>query len=774
MMNMSRPRRSRLDASAAGALLLATAAWLAPASAAGDAAGQRAEEEPGFEALFNGENLDGWQLRRVQRKGFVVEDGLLVCPEGSGGYLFTTQQYADFVFRFAFRMKEGANSGVAIRSPLLDRKPAYEGIEIQILDNPRFLGKLRPTQYHGSIYDVVPAKLGALKPVGQWNEQEIVCRGRRITVKVNGKVVVDADLGKIDDRAVLEKHPGLKRPRGHLGLLGHGDRVEFRDLRIKQLGEPEANAHDRPAARSAARRPNVLWLIAENIGPDFGCYGTPLVDTPRVDRLAAQGLRYTKAFSSAPICAPSRSAFMTGMVATSIDAQHMRSHRHDHFHLPEGVRPLPHRLIDAGYYTANVRTLEGKPVGTCKIDLNFEVRGPVLRRTAADRRRRREAEQAPEGGTVDTRVRDVENEIRLFHTDEWADLKRHQPFFAQVNFPIAERPGRERGPGSGWVGSRRAPAFGTQTHPEVVDPDRVTLPPYYPGHPFARRDWAGYLDCICGLDRRVGEILDRLEADGLADDTIVVFFADHGRIEIRGIGWCYDRGNHVPLVVRWPKNFAPPPQYTPGRVSDRLVSLLDLTATTLAFAGLEKPAGMQSRVFLGPKADPPRRYAFTHRDRHDEVVQRIRSVRTDRYRYIRNFIPERPFLFLHAHKEAMYPVVPLLRALHRQGKLNPVQEALLAPRMPDEELYDLEADPYEIDNLAESDDPEHRRVLGHLRGVLEGWIEETGDRGRQLEPPELVQKWIEVMYGRWGGPPEELEEPYIYGEPYWPLPGTDR
>ena len=522
------------------------------------------------------------------------------------------------------------------------------------------------------------------------------------------------------------------------------------------------------------RRPNILWLIVDNIGPDLGCYGTPLVRTPHLNRLAAEGLRYTGAFSTVPICAPSRSAFMTGMYATTIDAQHMRSHRHDHFHLPEGVRPIMHRLIEGGYYTANIRTLGDKTVGTCKIDLNFELEGPVLRRTAADKRRRLEAQGAPEGGTVDSRVQDIENEIRLFHTDRWSDLKEHQPFFAQVNFPIAERPGRERGPGSGWVGSKHAPAFGTQVHPAVVDPDRVTLPPYYPDHPVARQDWAGYLDCICGLDQRVGEILNRLEADRLADDTIVVFFADQGRIEIRGIGWCYDRGNHVPLIIRWPKNFPLPPRYAPGAVNEQLVSLLDLAATTLAFAELKKPAGMQSRVFLGPDADPPRRYVFTHRDRHDEVVQRIRSVRTDRYRYIRNFIPDRPFLFFHAHKEAMYPVIPLLRELHKEGKLTPVQETLLAPRMPDEELYDLENDPYEINNLAGSADPEHRRQLQRLRGVLDGWIEETDDQGRRLEPPELVQQWIEVMYGRWGGPPKELEPPYVYEEPYWPLPGRTR
>ena len=761
-------------ASAAGAVLLATALFLPLTSSARAATCPKGEDESGFVPLFNGTDLDGWQLRRAERKGFVVEDGLLVCPEGSGGYLFTATEYGDFVLRFEFRIEEGANSGVAIRSPLVDKKPAYEGIEIQILDNPRFAGKLRPTQYHGSIYDVVPAKLGALKPIGQWNEQEIVCKGRQITVKVNGQTVVDANLDDVKDPAVLQKHPGLGRTRGHVGFLGHGDRVEFRRVRIKELGESQEEADDAPTARPQARRPNVLWLIAENIGPDLGCYGTALVRTPRLDRLAAQGMRYTSAFSTAPICAPSRSAFMTGMVATAIDAQHMRSHRHDHFRLSEGVRPITHRLIEAGYYTANIRALGQKTVGTCKVDLNFEVEGPVLRRTEADERRRQQAEKAPEGGTVDSRVQDIDNEIRLFHTDDWADLKGHQPFFAQVNFPIAERPGRERGPGSGWVGSRRAPAFGTQVHPAVIDPDRVTLPPYYPDHPVARRDWAGYLDCICGLDQRVGEILDRLDADGLTDDTIVVFFADHGRIEIRGIGWCYDRGNHVPLIIRWPKHFAPPPQYARGTVNVQLVSLLDLTATTLAFAGLKKPAGIESRVFLGADADPPRRYAFTHRDRHDEVVQRIRSVRTDRYRYIRNFIPERPFLFFHAHKEAMYPVIPLLRELDKQGKLNAVQQALLAPRMPDEELHDLKNDPYEINNLVGSTDPEHRRVLEQLRGVLNGWIEQTGDRGRRPEPPELVQQWIKVMYDRWGGPPEELEPPYVYEQPYWPLPGRTR
>lgn len=223
-------RRSLLIWAAVGTMLLPAAA--AEPTVSTDAV---PAHETGFVSLFNGKNLDGWQLRRAERQGYVVEDGLLVCPKDSGGYLFTEKKYSDFVLRFEFRMTEGANSGVAIRTPLLDKKPAYDGIEIQILDNPRYEGKLRPTQYHGSVYDVAAAKLGALKPVGQWNEQEIVCQGRRITVTVNGKALVDVNLDDIKDPTVLEKHPGLQRDSGHIGLLGHGSRVEFRNLRVKEL-----------------------------------------------------------------------------------------------------------------------------------------------------------------------------------------------------------------------------------------------------------------------------------------------------------------------------------------------------------------------------------------------------------------------------------------------------------------------------------------------------------------------------------------------------------
>ena len=263
-----------------------------------------------------------------------------------------------------------------------------------------------------------------------------------------------------------------------------------------------------------------------------------------------------------------------------------------------------------------------------------------------------------------------------------------------------------------------------------------------------RKNWAGYLDSVCGTDTRAGEILARLEADGLADNTVVIFFADNGRLEHRGLGWCYDSGDRVPLIVRWPKNFPAPPQYKAGMVNRQLISLLDLTATTLAIAGVPKPAGMQSEIFLGAQADPPRRFAFSARDLHDEAVQHIRSVRTERYRYIRNFMPERPFMAMHRYKEASFPVVPLLRQLHGEGKLNAVQSVLMAPRLPDEELYDIANDPFEIHNLAASTDAERQRVRGELRAALDHWINETNDQGRIPEPPAVIEYWDKAMQER--------------------------
>jgi hypothetical protein len=201
------------------------------------AAGLSAQKvENGFTPLFNGKNLDGWTLVGKHGPGYVVENGEIVCPADGGGNLFTSAEYSNFVLRFEFRLHEGSNNGIGIRAPL-EGDAAYVGMEIQILDHdaPEYAGKLKPAQKHGSIYDVVPAKTGFLKPTGEWNSEEIEANGRRIKVTLNGHVIVDANLDDVKDPEVLKRHPGLQRTTGHIGLLGHNSPVEFRNLRVKTL-----------------------------------------------------------------------------------------------------------------------------------------------------------------------------------------------------------------------------------------------------------------------------------------------------------------------------------------------------------------------------------------------------------------------------------------------------------------------------------------------------------------------------------------------------------
>jgi arylsulfatase A-like enzyme len=437
---------------------------------------------------------------------------------------------------------------------------------------------------------------------------------------------------------------------------------------------------------TAADRPNILWLIAEDFSLDLGCYGTKEVSTPNLDRLAEQGVRYTRFFTTAPVCSASRSAFMTGMFQTTIGAHNHRSHRDDGYHLPEGVRVITDWMRDAGYFTANLRQLPEHFgfSGTGKTDWNFTYDG------------------------------------QPFDSDSWDDLKGHQPFLAQINFQETHR------------------AFHAAQH---ADPAKVVIPPYYPDHPVTREDWAKYLDAATELDRKIGLILKQLDSDGLADGTIVVFTADHGQAHVRGKQFCYDSGLRVPCIIRWPKNFAPPSQIRPGTVDDRLLMSLDLAPTFLDIAAgkmpAKKPEKMQGEIFLGERAAPPRKYVFGARDRCDETVFRFRTVRTDRYRYIHNFTPERPFLQKNDYKERSYPVWNLLKELGAQGKLTPLQQFLTAPTMPPEELYDEIADPYETVNLATS--PEHQKVLVELRTAVDRWIEDSNDQGKQLEPLEIAR-----------------------------------
>ena len=281
------------------------------------------------------------------------------------------------------------------------------------------------------------------------------------------------------------------------------------------------------AADTPKKKPNILWLIAEDFGQHLGCFGTKEVWTPNLDRLASEGVLYTR-FYDGMVCSVSRSSFMTGMYATTIGAQNHRTKIKRP--LPDGVRPLTGWLRDAGYYTANL--VEMPPScgfkGTGKTDWNF---------TTSD---------------------------KPFDSSKWDDLKARQPFYAQVNFYETHRIYRA---------------------PMKADPAKVEIPPYYPNHEVTRKDWAEYLDSATELDLKIGKILEALKADGLADDTIIVFFGDNGQSHVRGKQFCYEEGFLVPLIIRWPRNFPAPAHFKPGTRDSRLLDGIDLALTMSDIAG---------------------------------------------------------------------------------------------------------------------------------------------------------------------------------------------
>lgn len=425
-------------------------------------------------------------------------------------------------------------------------------------------------------------------------------------------------------------------------------------------------------------RPNILWIISEDTSPDLGCYGNNVVRTSNFDRLASEGALFSNAFTTSPVCSPSRSAFMTGMYQGSIGAHQHRSHREDGYTLPEPARVVSEYFRAAGYFTSNGRGTADSGPG--KQDFNF-------------------------------------NTNNSFNGTDWSQRAPGQPFFAIHNIFLTHRK---------FVRDPENP----------IDPGDVDIPPYYPDHPLTRRDWADYLESIQVLDREVGEVLQRLEEDGLAENTIVLYFGDHGRCHVRGKQWLYEGGIHVPLIVRWPGVIEP------GTRIDHLVSTIDLAPTCMALADIEIPDHLHGNVFLGENAEK-REHIIAARDRCDETVERIRCVRTERYKYIRNLMPERPYTQFNAYKLQQYPVLPLMHVLHERGELTEAQAAFMAEMKPSEELYDLVEDPHETKNLVQSQ--EHRTTLFELREVLDSWVERYGDQGLTHENPSIIEYWRKTM-----------------------------
>ena len=432
-----------------------------------------------------------------------------------------------------------------------------------------------------------------------------------------------------------------------------------------------------PQPEASAPRPNVLWIVADDLGPDLGGYGDSLVYTPHLDQLAQEGARYTHLYTVTAVCSPSRSALITGMYPVSINAHQHRTQYKDS--LPGPVRPITEYFRQAGYFVSNGSADDWSAFG--KTDYNF-----------------------------------IHTNRTLYDGTDWRQRRPGQPFFAQVQIFYPHRP------------FQRDPS-----HP--IDPDSVRLPPYYPNHPVARQDWALYLETVQQVDQQVGEILQRLAADGLADSTLVMFFGDQGRPHLRDKQFLYDGGTRTPLIIRWPGHIEP------GTVDHQLLSNIDLAPTTMAAADLPVPDYVQGQNFLFSSS--PREYVFTMRDRRDGTVDRIRAVRSQEFKYIRNFYPDRPYTQFNAYKKSSYPVLTLMQVLHQRHQLSDEQARFMADHRPAEELYRLNDDPYETHNLA--DDPQYQNTLTKLRNVLDNWLAQI-DTAVYPEDSAEVAYATQLMY----------------------------
>jgi len=427
-------------------------------------------------------------------------------------------------------------------------------------------------------------------------------------------------------------------------------------------------------AETDGPRPNILWITCEDMSPHLGCYGDTYAVTPNLDRLARQGVRYTRAFAAASVCTPTRSTLITGVFASSLVTQHLRGPAP----LPEGIRCFTEYLREAGYYCSN----------NVKEDYNF-----ATPPTAWD-----------ESSNV----------------AHWRKRKPRQPFFSVFNFTTTHQ-GQIR------YSAEQFERINAQLPPEERhDPKLAPLPPYYPDTPTVRRNVAQLYTQITRMDKQVKQLLDQLEEDGLAEDTIVFFYSDHGTGLPRGKRWLHDSGIRVPLIIRFPEKYQRFAPRKPGSAVDRLVSFVDFAPTVLSLVGLPIPDYMQGSAFLGERAGAPRRYVFAIRDRVDEVFEFSRTVRDDRYQYIRNYMPHRPVMQYSTYSEQT-PIRQELRRLAADGELAGSQAWLMRPAKPAEELYDTQTDPHAMHNLVDS--PRHREILERMRGALRTWMIETRDTG---------------------------------------------
>lgn len=457
---------------------------------------------------------------------------------------------------------------------------------------------------------------------------------------------------------------------------------------VEQVSQTKNTAQAQPA------RPNILWIYVEDISPHLGSDGEKLVKTPTLDELANAGTKFTNTIMPAPVCSAGRSAMMTGMMQTKLGVHNHHSARTDAaaFHLPDTIKTVPELFKEAGYFTFN----------SGKDDYNFTY----------DRKDLYEGsyKEHPLYGKSGVPI-------------DWNDrADKSQPFFGQIQLKGGKH------------------IFSSKFKEKVkhpIDRSKITLPPYYPDDPVVVEQWGRYLESLQMTDRDVKGIMDRLEQDGVLDNTLVLFFADHGMRFLRHKQFLYEGGIKVPFIAY----FKGRPQLVKPGVRNELISGLDISATSLAMAGIDIPAHFEGKNLFDDNYKA-KEYVISARDRCDFTIDRIRSVRSKNFKYIRNFYPERSAMQPSYRDE--WNMTQVTRKLYLDGKLNDIQAKHFSPTRPEEELYDLQKDPHEINNLAQ--DPAHTATLVKHRDVLNQWIIDTDDKGQYPEREESLK----LMLGIWG------------------------
>lgn len=448
---------------------------------------------------------------------------------------------------------------------------------------------------------------------------------------------------------------------------------------------------DRPVV-SAAKQPNIIWISCEDISPHIGCYGDKDAITPNIDALAERGVRYSNVFTTAGVCAPCRSAIITGIYQSTLGTHHMRCKAV----LPDFVEPFPTYLREAGYYCTN----------NSKQDYQFKTPDGVWDESSGKA--------------------------------HWKNRKdKSQPFFAVFNFTGCHE--------SGIAGEAKYKQVTKDlTAEQRQNPAELTLPPYYPDTPIVREDWKRNYELITAMDIWAGERIQELKDEGVYENTIIMFWSDHGVGLPRAKRWLYDSGTHIPLVVRIPESIRQPGQGTPGTVDDELVSSLDFAPTVLNLAGIKLPTYFQGRAILGENLTPERDYVYGARDRMDERYDIIRAVRDRRFRYLCNYEPFKPY-YQYMNTPEKGATMNELRRVYAEGNLSSAAALFMADSKPPEELYDLQEDPHEVNNLAE--DSKYLQLLEKMRKAHLQWVVDTRDIG--LIPESEIQRREEKTAARY-------------------------